>query len=159
MIPINQITIGGDPLLNNQGLNIEEQLRQLELRKQSLESMKQLNTQAINQSLIWDSIDSEVKVLSSEQLNKLFENEDYVRIYNRLQELVNMEILNIVKPRIENTSEGKQLLQEQLKIVKKMKPKIVEDTNREVELFRRFREFSKTNPDVTYENFIKQMNS
>lgn len=159
MIPINQITIGGDPLLNSQGFNIEEQLRQLELRKQSLESMKQLNPQAMTQSLIWDSIDSEVKVLSPEQLNKLFENEEYMRIYNRIQELVSLEILNIVKPRIENTSEGKQLLQEQLNIVKKMKPKIIEDTNREVELFRRFREFSKTNPDVTYETFIKQMNA
>ena len=158
MIPINQITIGGDPLLNNQGLNIEEQLRQLELRKQSLESMKQLNPQAIPQAILWDSIDSEIKVLSTEQKNKLFENEDYLRIYNRLQELVNIEILNSVKYRIENTPEGKQLLQDQLNIVKKMKPKIVEDTNREVELFRRFREFSKTNPDITYESFIKQMN-
>lgn len=159
MIPINQITIGGDPLLSGQGFNIEEQLRQLELRKQSLESMKQLNPQAMPQSLIWDTIDSEVKVLSSEQLNKLFENEDYLRIYSRIQELVNLEILNIVKPRIENSNEGKQLLQEQLNIVRKMKPKIVEDTNREVELFRRFREFSKTNPDITYETFIKQMNT
>jgi hypothetical protein len=158
MIPINQITIGGDPLLNNPGFNIEEQLRQLELRKQSLESMKQLNPQAMPQSLIWDNIDSEIKVLSQEQLNKLFENEDYFRIYNRLQELVSLEILNIVKPRIENTTEGKQLLQEQLNIVRKLKPKIVEDTNREVELFKRFREFSKTNPDITYETFIKQMN-
>ena len=39
-----------------------------------------------------------------------------------------------------------------------MKPKIVEDSNREVELFRRFREYSKTNPDVTYDDFLKQMN-
>jgi hypothetical protein len=38
-----------------------------------------------------------------------------------------------------------------------MKPKIVEDSNREVELFRRFREFSKANPDVTYEDFLKQL--
>ena len=159
MIPVSQINIGGDPLLGTQGYNIEEQLRQLELRRQSLESMKQLNTQAMAPtSIIWNEIDSEVKVLTSEQIQKLFENEDYVRIYNRLQELVNTEILNIVKPRIESTPEGKQLLQEQLKLVKKMKPKIVEDTNREVELFRRFREFSKTNPDVTYEAFIKQMN-
>ena len=159
MIPINQITIGGDPLLNNTGFNIEEQLRQLELRKQSLESMKQLNTQAMPNSLIWDTIDSEVKVLSQDQLNKLFENEDYVRTYTRIQELVNNEILNLVKPRIENTSEGKQLLQEQLTLLSKMKPNIVEDTTREVELFRRFREFSKTNPDVTYEDFIKHMNA
>ena len=120
--------------------------------------MKQLNTQAMPTSVIWNEIDTEVKVLSQEQLQKLFENEDYVRTYVRIQELVNAEILNLVKPRIESTPEGKQLLQEQLNLVRKMKPKIVEDTNREVELFRRFREFSKTNPDVTYEEFIKQMN-
>lgn len=158
MIPVSQINIGGDPLLNTQGFNIEEQLRQLEMRKQTLESMKQLNPQAMPTSVIWDTIDSEVKVLTNEQLQKLFENEEYVRTYSRIQELVNAEILNLVKPRIESTAEGKQLLQEQLNLVRKMKPKIVEDTNREVELFRRFREFSKTNPDVTYDDFIKQMN-
>jgi hypothetical protein len=159
MMPISQINIGGDPLLTaSNGYNIEEQLRQLEARKQALESMKQLNTQAMPTSVIWNEIDTEVKVLSQEQLQKLFENEDYVKTYVRIQELVNAEILNLVKPRIESTPEGKQLLQEQLNLVRKMKPKIVEDTNREVELFRRFREFSKTNPDVTYEEFIKQMN-
>lgn len=158
MIPVSQINIGGDPLLNTQGFNIEEQLRQLELRRQSLESMKQLNPQAMpNPSVIWNEIDAEVKVLSNEQLQKLFENEDYVRIYTRIQELVSAEILNLVKGRIESTSEGKQLLQEQLNLVRKMKPKIVEDSNREVELFRRFREFSKTNPDITYEEFLKQL--
>lgn len=159
MIPVSQINIGGDPLLTTQGYNIEEQLRQLELRRQSLESLKQLNPQAMpNSSIIWNEIDAEVKVLSNEQLQKLFENEDYVRIYTRIQELVNTEILNLVKPRIESSPEGKQLLQEQLNIVRRMKPKIVEDSNREVELFRRFREFSKTNPDVTYDDFLKQMN-
>lgn len=159
MVPFSQINIGGDPLLNSpNSLNIEEQLRQLEMRKQTLESMKQLIPQTMPVATIWNEIDAEVKVLTSEQLQKLFENEDYVRIYTRIQDLVNNEILNLVKPRIENTSEGKQLLQEQLSLVKKMKPKIVEDTNRDMELFRRFREFSKTNPDITYEEFIKQMN-
>lgn len=159
MVPFSQINIGGDPLLTTpNGFNIEEQLRQLEMRKQSLESLKQLNPQAMPISLIWNEIDAEVKVLSQEQLQKLFENEDYVRTYARIQELVNAEILNLVKPRIESTPEGKQLLQEQLNLVRKMKPKIVEDTNRDMELFKRFREFSKTNPDVTYEDFIKKMN-
>ena len=159
MMPFSQINIGGDPLLNTQGFNIEEQLRQLEMRKQALESMKQLNPQAMPTSFIWNEIDAEVKVLTPEQLQKLFENTDYVQTYSRIQELVNAEILNLVKPRIESTPEGKQLLQEQLNLVRKMKPKIVEDTNRDMELFKRFREFSKTNPDVTYEEFIKQMNS
>ena len=154
-MPINQITIGGDPLLGTPSYNIEEQLRQLEARKQTLESMKQLNPQAIQQSVLWDSIDSEIKVLSQDQLSRLFENQEYVTTYTRIQELVNTEIINLVKARIENTTEGKQLLQEQLNIIRKMKPTIIEETNREVELFKRFREYSKNNPNVTYEEFIK----
>jgi hypothetical protein len=155
MMPINQITIGGDPLLGTPSYNIEEQLRQLEARKQALESMKQLNPQAMQQSVLWDSIDSEIKVLSQDQLSKLFENQEYIATYTRIQELVNTEIINLVKARIENTTEGKQLLQEQLNIIRKMKPTIIEETNREVELFKRFREYSKNNPNITYEEFIK----
>lgn len=154
-MPINQITIGGDPLLGTPSYNIEEQLRQLEVRKQTLESMKQLNPQAIQQSVLWDSIDSEIKVLSQDQLSRLFENQEYITTYTRIQELVNTEIINLVKARIENTTEGKQLLQEQLNIIRKMKPTIIEETNREVELFKRFREYSKNNPNITYEEFIK----
>ena len=155
MIPVSQINIGGDPLLNPQGFNIEEQLRQLELRRQSLESMKQLNTQAIPQTVIWNEIDAEIKVLSPAQIQKLFENEDYIKIYSRIQELVNAEILNLVKYKIESSTEGNQLLRNQLDILKKLKTKIIEDTDREVALFKQFKEFSKTNPNVTYDEFLK----
>ena len=155
MIPVSQINIGGDPLLGAQGYNIEEQLRQLELRKQSLESMKQLNTQAIPQTVIWNEIDAEIKVLSPAQIQKLFENEEYIKIYTRIQELVNAEILNLVKYKIESSTEGNQLLRNQLDILKKLKTKIIEDTDREVALFKQFKEFSKTNPNVTYDEFLK----
>lgn len=155
MIPVSQINIGGDPLLGAQGYNIEEQLRQLELRRQSLESMKQLNTQAIPQTVIWNEIDAEIKVLSPAQIQKLFENEDYIKIYSRIQELVNAEILNLVKYKIESSTEGNQLLRNQLDILKKLKTRILEDTDREVALFKQFKEFSKTNPNVTYDEFLK----
>ena len=155
MIPVSQINIGGDPLLGVQGYNIEEQLRQLELRRQSLESMKQLNPQAIPQTVIWNEIDAEIKVLTPAQIQKLFENEEYVKIYSRIQELVNAEILNLVKYKIESSTEGNQLLRNQLDILKKLKTKIIEDTDREVALFKQFKEFSKTNPNVTYDEFLK----
>jgi hypothetical protein len=157
MIPVSQINIGGDPLLGAQGYNIEEQLRQLELRRQSLESMKQLNTQAIPQTVIWNEIDAEIKVLSPAQIQKLFENEEYIKIYSRIQELVNAEILNLVKYKIESSTEGNQLLRNQLDILKKLKTKIIEDTDREVALFKQFKEFSKTNPNVTYDEFLKSI--
>lgn len=66
-----------------------------------------------------------------------------------------MEILNSVKSKIENTSEGKELLQRQLKIVKRLKGKVIDDTNREMEMFKMFRDYSKNNPGITYDEFLK----
>jgi hypothetical protein len=42
-----------------------------------------------------------------------------------------------------------------LKSVKKLKTRIINDTNREMEMFRKFKEYSKNNPEVTYDEFIK----
>lgn len=69
--------------------------------------------------------------------------------------MVQNEILNIVKGRIESTPEGKELLTNQLKTVKRLKGKIINDTNREMELFMKFKEYSKNNPGITYDEFIK----
>lgn len=161
MIPINQVILGGgDPLLGTSvvGNNLDEQLQLLERYKQNLEAAKQIKQQTATapvQKLIWDEIDSEIVPMTEEQKNMLFQDEDYVETYTRIQGMVQAELLNLVKGRIEYTQEGKDLLQSQLKIVKKLKGKIIQETNREMEMFRKFREFSKQHPEVTYEEFIK----
>lgn len=164
MIPINQVILGGgDPLLgNNLNTSIDDQLQLLERQRQVLEAARQQRqqqqqtpVQQAPQKLVWDEIDAEIEPMTDEQKGMLFQDEDYVDIYNKLQSLVQSEILGLVKARIENTPEGKELLSQQLKIVKKLKGKIIDTTNREMEMFRRFREFSKENPTVTYEEFVK----
>lgn len=86
----------------------------------------------------------------------LLTNQDYVTNYNALQSMVQAEVLNLVRGKIEASEEGKRLLEEQLKLVKLLKSKIVEVTNKEMELFKAFKEASKTNPTLTYEEFLKQ---
>lgn len=164
MIPVNQVILGGgDPLLGNSmvGNSLDEQLQLIEKYKQNLEAAKQLRQQAqsvqqpVPQRMIWDEIDAEINPMTDEQKARMLQDEDYVDTYTKIQGMVQAEILNLVKGRIEATSEGKELLQRQLKIVKKLKGKIIQETNREMEMFRKFREFSKTHPEVTYEEFIK----
>jgi hypothetical protein len=159
MVPVNQVILGGDPLLGNSmlGNNIEEQLQLLDRYRQNLENAKNMKQQIQQapQRLIWDDIDLELQPMSDEQKSILFQNEEYVETYTRIQGLVNIEILNLVKAKIESTQEGNELLRNQLKILRKLKGKIIEDTNREMEMFRRFKEFSKHNPEVTYDEFIK----
>lgn len=162
MVPINQVILGGDPLLSGSmvGNSLDEQLQLIEKYKQNLEAAKQLRQQTqpiqpIQQTVIWDEIDAEINSMSDDQKSRMFKDNDYTDIYNRIQEMVQVEVLNLVRGKIEATPEGKELLREQLNIVKKLKDKIIQETNREMEMFRKFREFSKTHPEITYEEFIK----
>lgn len=163
MIPVNQVILGGDPLLGGSvlGNSLDEQLQLLEKYKQNLEAAKQMKQQAqavqqvVPQKLIWDDIDTEIEPMTDEQKSRLLQDEDYVETYTKIQNMVNAEILNLVKGRIESTPEGKELLSHQLKTVRRLKGKIIDETNREMEVFKRFREYSKQHPEVTYDEFIK----
>lgn len=125
MIPINQVILGGgDPLLGNSmvGNSLDEQLQLIEKYKQNLEAAKQLRQQVqpaqqpVPQRMIWDEIDAEISPMTDEQKTRMLQDEDYVDTYTKIQDMVQAEILNLVKGRIEATPEGKELLQRQLKI-------------------------------------------
>jgi hypothetical protein len=146
MYPINQVFLNDTLRIED----IEYQLKQLEDCKKRLTAYN--NT--INNT-IWNDIDKEISVLSDTQKAKLFEDREYVETYNNLQSLVQSELLNLVKSKIESSVEGKTLLEKQLSRLKELKKKITEDSENELRLFNKFKEFSKDNPSVTYEEFIK----
>lgn len=151
MYPVNQVFLGNsDPLLSN--TDITDQLQRLKAYEAQLTKLQNMGTQ----ELIWDSIDKEMSSLTDSQKAKFFEDKDYSETTIALQNIVQMELLNLVKTKIENTSEGKMLLQKQLNIVKDLKKKIVQETDNEMAIFNKFREFSKDNPNLTYDEFIKQ---
>lgn len=176
MIPVNQFILGGgDPLLlpsEKMTNSIDEQIAFLQSQKQAINEAYRRNAvaaanngvvqnqqvipqQPVNQG-IWDAIDAEIAPLTQEQQNMLLSNQDYVNNYNALQSMVQAEVLNLVRGKIEASADGKHLLEEQLKLVKLLKSKIIEVTNKEMELFKAFKEASKTNPNLTYEEFLKK---
>lgn len=176
MIPVNQFILGSsDPLLypsEKMTNSIDEQIAFLQSQKQAINEAYRRNAvaaanngvvqnqqvipqQPVNQG-IWDAIDAEIAPLTQEQQNMLLSNQDYVNNYNALQSMVQAEVLNLVRGKIEASADGKHLLEEQLKLVKLLKSKIIEVTNKEMELFKAFKEASKTNPNLTYEEFLKK---
>ena len=157
-MPLNQFILGGDSMFSNNLDDIDTQIQRMELYRQRLKQIKE--SQQIQNSqpqrLIWDEIDSEITPMSSEQKNRLLQDQDYTSIYTELQSMVQSELLNLVKAKIEGSERGKELLQKQLKIVRKLKTKIIEDTDREMEMFKRFKEYSKEHPNTSYDEFIKE---
>ena len=157
-MPLNQFILGSDSMFSNNLDDIDTQIQRMELYRQRLKQIKE--SQQIQNSqpqrLIWDEIDSEITPMSSEQKNRLLQDQDYTSIYTELQSMVQSELLNLVKAKIEGSERGKDLLQKQLKIVRKLKTKIIEDTDREMEMFKRFKEYSKEHPNTSYDEFIKE---
>lgn len=151
--PINQVFLGSDPYHTFDDIDI--QIQNMENYRNKLQQLKALQAQQTTVKLIWDDIDAEVRPMTDEQKKRMFNDTEYVETYSRLNEMVQNEILNLVKAKIESTQEGKELLTQQLRIVKRLKSDIISETNKEMELFKRFKEFSKLNPGVTYEDFIK----
>nr|UVM90875.1 MAG: hypothetical protein [Bacteriophage sp.] len=164
MIPVNQFILGSsDPLLypsEKMTNSIDEQIAFLQSQKQAINEAYRRNAipnanngttqnQQVPTQGIWDAIDAEIAPLTQEQQNMLLSNQDYVNNYNALQSMVQAEVLNLVRGKIEASADGKHLLEEQLKLVKLLKSKIVEVTNKEMELFKAFKEASKTNPNLT----------
>lgn len=141
--PINQVFLGSDPYHSLDDLDL--QIQNMENYRNKLQQLKALQSQA-QQKLVWDEIDAEVRPMTDEQKRKMFENTEYVEVYSKINEMVQNEILNLVKAKIENTPEGKELLSQQLKIVKQLKSNIINETNKEMEIFKRFKDFSKMNP-------------
>ena len=150
--PINQVILGGDSRFNSLD-DIDIQIQNMENYRKRLQQLKA--AQMSPEKLIWNDIDVEISPMTNEQRILLFQNEEYAQTYNRIQELVQTELLNLVKVKIENNPEGKELLNKQLKLVKQLKGKIIEDTNREMDLFKRFKEYSREHPEVTYDEFLK----
>lgn len=158
MYPVNQVILGGDPMFNSLD-DIDSQIQKMEIYRQKLKQLKESQQSVANtqpSQLIWDEIDSEIAPLSDDQRNRLFQDSEYVAVYNEVQSMVQLELLNLVKAKIEGTEKGKDLLSKQLKAVKKLKTKIIDDTNREMELFKKFKDYSKEHPNTSYEEFIRE---
>jgi hypothetical protein len=151
--PINQVFLGSEPYHSLDDIDI--QIQNMENYRNKLQQLKALQVQQNPVKLIWDDIDAEIRPMSEEQKKRMFDDTEYVEVYSKLNEMVQTEILNLVKGRIESTVDGKDLLSRQLRIVKRLKSDIINETNREMEMFKRFKDFSKMNPGVTYEDFIK----
>lgn len=158
-MPLNQFILGGDSMFSNNLDDIDTQIQRMEVYRQRLKQLKESQQIQNNQPqrLIWDEIDSEITPMSNEQKNRLLNDQDYVSIYTELQSMVQAELLNLVKAKIEGSERGKDLLQKQLKIVRKLKTKIIEDTDREMEMFKKFKEYSKEHPNTSYDEFIKEI--
>lgn len=142
-----------DPLLGNLK---NEQLRTVEdYRKKITQQVNQQNS--ISKSPLWDEIDSSMAALSPEHKSKLMDNEEYIQLSQQLSDMVQTAMVAALKPTIEGSDAGKELLQKIKRVIDSQKEVIEREQNEELVIFRKWKEFSKQNPKATYNEFTKTL--
>lgn len=165
----NNFYLGYDPLLqgNESSPQMQAEMEALRSRQQMLANeARGLKSQPESGSPIWDSIDREIFALTDSQKNLMSSDKEYQQNEVKLSELAQLEILTIVRPRIEQTAEGKKILDAQYKLVMGRKKEVIEESNRQMETFNKeievlnaFKLASQTNPGLTYAEFVDAYNS
>ena len=144
MYPVNQVFLGGG---NN---DIDNQIKQLEKYKRRIQILE------IPNNSLWNTIDNELSSLADRKRNIIMQDSEYLEVYSSIQMMVHNELLNLVKVKIESSEVGRKLLEKQLESLRKIRKRIDENDKKDMDLFNRFKEFSKDNPNVTYEQFINK---
>lgn len=86
-------------------------------------------------------------------------DEVYNKLSGELQMLIQEELINSVKDKVANSPRGKELLEKQLNNIRTKKDSIIEEANRELELFKKFQIAAQANPKLTYVEFCKTINN
>ena len=143
-----------DPLLNyNTANNIQADadaiIRQIEELKKNRQA---ISMQAhVSSTPLFDEIDKIEDSFTDTQKQYLAQNREYVESLQYVSKLVQDEELRIIRPRIEQTEQGKEALKHHLAIVQKLKKAMARETEQQNALVA---DFIKNYPGKTWEEYL-----
>ena len=94
--------------------------------------------------------------MSEIEIEALNNNPDYQKAQNVLMGILNREYMKIMRPIVEETKDGKEVLENLLSISKKVKKSASEEANKNIALFN---EYTSKYADMPYAEFLKLKNS
>lgn len=158
---------GTDPTLGP-GLNLDATFWEIEKAEQSLAAQKQrflqLQNQAEYQSVqqpksqtpVWDEIDTITAQMTQKEFEKMMGNDEYKESCNRLAKLIEATHLAQLRPMIEGTQQGKDILDRHLTIIKRLKKSVSAEVDEELDDFQLYKEKYS---DIPYSEYLKMKKS
>lgn len=101
---------------------------------------------------IWDEINNLMNSITDSEFNTITNNEEFIQSQNIINSLLNEAYLNILRPIVENTDKGKEVLTKHLELVKKLRKQISEENANNMALFR---EYTEKYSNMTYKEFLE----
>jgi hypothetical protein len=151
---------GVDPLL---GSTVDYQAHLAELenaqaiidqKRQALMKMAEGEPQQVAKSStpIWDEIDTITGNMTKAEFQKMSEDENYQTSLNALMEYVGSVQLQMIRPRIEQSEEGKKLLEQHLTNVKFLRKAAIADVDKKLS---DFEDYTKNYSHMSWDEYQK----
>jgi hypothetical protein len=151
---------GVDPLL---GSTVDYQAHLAELenaqaiidqKRQALMKMAETEPQQVAKSPtpIWDEIDTITANMSKAEFKKMTEDENYQTSLSALMEYVGSVQLQMIRPRIEQSEEGKKLLEQHLTNVKFLRKAAIADADKKLS---DFEDYTKNYSHMSWDEYQK----
>ena len=154
---------GADALLggrdfSSQMSTIEQMQAELEQKKaaimQARQQMEQQQAQQPQQSRtpIWDEIDSICSGMSEKEFAIVSENDEFRESQDHIAAIIQQAQLEMLRPVIENSQQGRDALERHLTLVKRLKKTASKEVDDELNDFKEYRE---KYAHMTYEDYSK----
>ena len=146
-----------DPLLG-QGVDLAGQYQELETAQRMLEQKKQALAQMIQQQPtgapqgIWDEIDAITGNMSAAEFATMAENADYQKSLQALNDYVAAVQLQMLRPHIEKTEQGKRLLEQHLTNVKYLRKAAADNVDKQMA---DFADYTQNYSHLSWDEYLK----
>ena len=153
---------GTDPLLGS-GPDYSAHLAELEQAQKAIEQQKQSilklaqNTQnpeatPTSQTQIWDQIDTLTDNMTAAEFKAMQDDPSYQKSLGELMEYVAAVQLQLIRPRIEASPEGKKLLEQHLTTVKFLRKAAADNVDKRLA---DFEDYTKNYSHMSWEEYLK----
>lgn len=151
---------GLDPLLNStadyraQLAELENAQEMIAQKKQELMSMTQKGTQNVSKSVtpIWDEIDTITGNMSKAEFDAMEADENYQTSLNALMAYVGALQLQMIRPQVEKSEEGRKLLEQHLTNVKFLRKAASAEVDKKLS---DFEDYTKNYSNISWEEYLK----
>ena len=143
---------------SSQMSTIEQMQAELEQKKaaimQARQQMEQQQAQQPQQSRtpIWDEIDSICSGMSEKEFAIVSENDEFRESQDHIAAIIQQAQLEMLRPVIENSQQGRDALERHLTLVKRLKKTASKEVDDELNDFKEYRE---KYAHMTYEDYSK----
>lgn len=153
---------GADPLLGS-GPDYSAHLAELEQAQRAIEQQKQSilklaqNTQnpeatPASPTPIWDQIDTLTDNMTAAEFQAMQADKNYQKSLGELMEYVGAVQLQLIRPRIEASPEGKKLLEQHLTTVKFLRKAAADNVDKRLA---DFEDYTKNYSHMSWEEYLK----